>query len=591
MQNYKSITLDVNNCVEYKYINAKQGDMDSRFLKITLTENGEKIEPANRCTASFRCLKPDGRICVNKSTINADGTITVTLTEQVLASAGTVRADISLLDGKAVLSSATFFIMVEASPASEGSLSSDEFLMLVETTNEAIDAIHSMDDAVEHVLNGMDEVKAFVGYTDDDILGLCVDYENKRFTRLAGASGLNAGEDFDRFSMFGGRRRCNVAKDGTIKAFYGDADYSDVGSSQDGQIMVYQPKFYYKVVPLKMDKITDGLGYHIRKANYYITDSPHIGFKLHPAFYDENGNEIDYILYSAYESAYWDSSLNSWFHDGIMTDSDIDYTRDSLWSLSGKKPISGETKNLTKDHFELLAHVLGKGWHLETIKTFSANQLLMMIEFGTMNFQDAIGHGVVALSSDATYNASSLTGSTSELGNATGKASATINEIAGEETKYTEDGKVAVSYRGIENPWGNIYKHISGINIWGDGSMLGGQPYVADDFDFNSSKNTDNYKPVGFVLPNGEGYISAMGYGSKKYDWLFMPSELKGNSVLPVGDYTNTSSDVQGYRMIMHCGAWNNNLAAGIFDYICLYGTESKSRNLGGRLVYIPTAE
>ncbi len=38
MQNYQSITLDVNNCVDYVYVNAKQGDIDSRFLKITLTE-------------------------------------------------------------------------------------------------------------------------------------------------------------------------------------------------------------------------------------------------------------------------------------------------------------------------------------------------------------------------------------------------------------------------------------------------------------------------------------------------------------------------------------------------------------------------
>ena len=158
---------------------------------------------------------------------------------------------------------------------------------------------------------------------------------------------------------------------------------------------------------------------------------------MKPAFYDENGKEIDYILYYAYESSYWDSSLNVWFKDGTMTDTNIDYTRDSLWSLSGKKPISGAVKNLTKDNFELLAHNLGSGWHLETIKAVAANQLLMMIEFGTMNFQDVIGKGVVAFQSNATYNASSLTGSTKDLGNATGQAAKTINEIAGVETEYT----------------------------------------------------------------------------------------------------------------------------------------------------------
>ena len=56
MQNYQSITLDVNNCVDYVYVNAKQGDIDSRFLKITLTENGNKIIPTSRCTAALDVL-------------------------------------------------------------------------------------------------------------------------------------------------------------------------------------------------------------------------------------------------------------------------------------------------------------------------------------------------------------------------------------------------------------------------------------------------------------------------------------------------------------------------------------------------------
>ena len=391
--------------------------------------------------------------------------------------------------------------------------------------------------------------------------------------------------------MYGARKRCTVAKDGTIYAFCGDDDYNDSGSANDGQIMVYQPKFYYKVVPLKIEKIVDGLGYHIRKANYYISDTPHIGFKLHPAFYDENGNELDYILFSAYEGSYWDSSMQTFFKDGTMDDADTDLTKDTICSLSGKKPVSGAVKNLTKDNLELLAQNLGHGWHLEMIKTLAANQLLMMIELGTMNVQNAIGKGVVAFQSNADFNASSLTGSTKELGNATGVAASTRNEIGGEETSYGDDGKVAVSYRGMENPWGNLYRHINGINIWGDGSMLGGQLHIADDFNFNASKHTDNYTPVGFTLPNGAGYISAMGYGSKKFDWLFMASEVEGNSSLPVGDYTETTADDNGYRTVINGGAYYNNFAAGIFDYYCAASATIKNRNFGGRLVYIPTAE
>ena len=441
-------------------------------------------------------------------------------------------------------------------------------------------------DATLEAISLIDGYYGFEGH--EDILGLQVDYENKLFTRLAGAAGKSAGTDFDSFNIYGERRRCAVAKDGTIKAFCGDANYNDSGSANDGQIMVYQPKFYYKVVPLKTEKIVDGLGYHIRKANYYITDTSKPGFKLHPAFYDENGNEVDYILFSAYEGSYWDSSMQTYFKDGTMTDADTDLTKDSICSLSGKKPISGAIKNLTQTNLELLAKNLGDGWHLETIKAVAANQLLMMIELGTMNAQDAIGKGIVDFTSNATFNASSLTGSTKDLGNKTGSASSTKNEVGGVETSYSDNGKVAISYRGMENPWGNIYRFVNGFNIWGNGTMLGGQPYISDDFDFNTSKNTDNYKPAGFTLPNGSGYASAMGYGDEKYDWLFMPSEFEGTTALPIGDYSDTTPNINGYRMAMNFGDYYNNFAAGIFKYTCNYGVGGKSRTLGGRLVYIP---
>jgi hypothetical protein len=45
------------------------------------------------------------------------------------------------------------------------------------------------------------------------------------------------GSDFDKFLMYGGRVRCNVADDGTINAFYGEESYKDDGSN--GQVMVY----------------------------------------------------------------------------------------------------------------------------------------------------------------------------------------------------------------------------------------------------------------------------------------------------------------------------------------------------------------
>lgn len=438
--------------------------------------------------------------------------------------------------------------------------------------------------------NEVEDIKAYIGYTDDDIAGLCVDYENKTFKRLAGAVNLSQGADFNKFKMYGGRRRCNVLDDGTITAYYGDANFAEDGSN--GQVMVFQPAFYYKVVPLKLEKNSDsGIGYHLRKANYYVSSKPKTGFKLHPAFYDENGNAINYILFSAYEGSMYDVSAKAYVNDNV--DESITYEDgDLLCSVAGKKPISGFRQGIgTKSNLELMAQNRGAGGHLETSKVISANQLLMMIELAMMNMQTGIGQGVVSITGSTAYNCSSLTGSTADLGNATGQAVKTINEIGGTQTAYTESGKVSVSYRGIENPWGNSSKHIQGINIWGDGSMGGGQPYIANNFTFNESKHSDNYEPVGFTLSNANGYIKAMGYGSEKYDWLFMPSEIGGTSALPVGDIVYIAPNLNGYRIIQQGGSCRSGDRAGSFSLICNGTVGDRSRGAGGRLLYVPTAK
>ena len=452
------------------------------------------------------------------------------------------------------------------------------------TKTEADNALGEKADKAE-----VDDVKAFVGYTDEDIVGLCVDYENKTFTRLAGAVNLSQGADFNKFEMYGGRKRCNVLDDGTITAYYGDESYAEDGSN--GQVMVYQPAFYYKVVPLKLEKNTDsGIGYHLRKANYYVSSKPKTGFKLHPAFYDENGNPVNYILFSADEGSMYDVSAKAYVNDNV--DSITYEDGDLLCSVAGKKPISGLKKGIgTKSNLEQMAQNRGAGWHLETIKATSANQLLMMIEVGMMNSQNGIGQGVVSIPDNSAYNCSSLTGSTADLGNGTGQATETINEIGGTETAYNVNGKVSVSYRGVENPWGNIWKHVQGINIWGDGTMCGGQPFVAENFAFNESKHSDNYKGVGFTLANANGYINAMGYGNEEYDWLLMPSEIGGTNSLPVGDYLYTESNLNGYRINRFGGCFNTFSQAGGFNWRGIDNVDYRSRVTGGRLIYIPTAK
>ena len=452
-----------------------------------------------------------------------------------------------------------------------------------------IDELKSENFNSQEILSGVADIRAYLGITADDIVGIQVDYKNKTFKRLAGAVNLSKGSDFDKFTMFGGRKRCNVADGGSIVAWYGDADYKEDGSM--GQVMVYQPKFYYLVCPVEYDPIDTGLGYHLRKANYYVSEKPRAGFRLHPAFYDASGNEIDYFLTSAYEGSIYDASASAY----LLNDEQVMNTgEDKFSSIAGARPASGSSQNLTRPNIEAMAQNRGTNWHSDLIKQVSAEQMLMIIEMGMMNLQTAIAQGVVSLpwttGSDTTSSYAAATGSTASLGNGTGRAEKTTTYEGGVAKEYTVDGKTSVCWRGKENFWGNIWKFVYGINIWGNGKMGGGQPYICSDFNFAESKNSGNYEGAGFTVTQKEGYISAMGY-STACDWLFIASECLGNSSLPVGDYTYVTVNLNGYRIALLGGRWNDWANAGGFYWDLNAGVGARSRNFGGRLVYIPTGD
>lgn len=452
-----------------------------------------------------------------------------------------------------------------------------------------IDELKSENFNSQEILSGVADIRAYLGITADDIVGIQVDYKNKTFKRLAGAANLTKGSDFDKFTMFGGRKRCNVADDGSIVAWYGDADYKEDGSM--GQVMVYQPKFYYLVCPVEYDHIDTGIGYHLRKANYYVSEKPRAGFRLHPAFYDASGNEIDYFLTSAYEGSIYDASASAY----LLNDEQVMNTgEDKFSSIAGARPASGSSQNLTRPNIEAMAQNRGTNWHGDLIKQVSAEQMLMIIEMGMMNLQTAIAQGIVSLpwttGSDTTSSYAAATGSTASLGNGTGRAEKTTTYEGGVAKEYTVDGKTSVCWRGKENFWGNIWKFVYGINIWGNGKMGGGQPYICSDFSFAESKNSGNYEPAGFTVTNANGYISAMGY-STACDWLFIASECLGNSSLPVGDYTYITVNLNGYRIALLGGCWSSGGNAGGFYWYLGNGVGDRYRNIGGRLVYIPTRD
>ena len=433
------------------------------------------------------------------------------------------------------------------------------------------------------------DLKALVGYTDGDIYGVEVDFVNKKFTRLAGAVNRTPGEGFDGINCFGGRKRCNLTNDGRVAAYYGETGFSTTGKltqavdrNPEGtetpdttlqfasgtvvQVMVEQPKFYYKVVPLNVEK--KHKGGITRKVRYYVSDTPKAGFKLHPAFV-ENGNENEKIYVAAFEGSLYDASAAVY----ILDDSQVaDFTADMLSSIANAKPLSGLTQSATRANVRKLAEKRGSGWEQAYAATVSASQMLMLIEYASFNMQSCIGNGAVSKTDDGATNMSEPTGTTINLGNASGVA-ANFNGIQ------------MISYRGEENFWGNIWGWVDGINQYMDATTHEGTIYIAD-HTFTDDIGTGAYEDAGIIAVFGDGYVSAFCY-SEKYDWLFIPGELLGNTALPVGDYCWNGNT--GWRVAILGARWDSGLVAGAFYWSLINASSNRGRSIGGRLVYVPS--
>lgn len=435
------------------------------------------------------------------------------------------------------------------------------------------------------------DLRAYVGYTDGDIYGVEVDFANKKFTRLAGAVGMAGGEPFDKVRAMGGRKRCNLTDDGVVVAYQGDPAFSSSGVLTQAvtvgdttypvgtkvQVMVEQPKFYYKVVPMMLERASDTAdqGWKTRKVRYYISDTLKAGFRVHPQFIC-NGKENDYIYKSAYEGCLWDKSAAAY----IMDDAQVaDFANDMLSSIANAQPVSGKTQNLTRANTRKLAQNRGHGWEQQYAAVLAGTQLLMLIEYGNFNSQNNIGRGVVNkpwLEDGVNY--AELTGATVNLGNASGAVT-------------NANGYNVVSYRGEENLWGNIWKWEDGLNIENPSTFAADDGQVgilyAADHGFTDDTGAAPYEDTGIRVPYIDwSYINAFGY-SETYDWLFVGVEGKGNSSVPVGDCVKNINP--GWHGAMSGASWNSGADAGVFCLDLDRSAGARGRGISGRSVYIPS--
>lgn len=411
------------------------------------------------------------------------------------------------------------------------------------------------------------------------VYGVKADWANNTYTRLESAIGKTAGANFDDVNAFGGRKRCIVTDDRKILAFHGESGYTETGKltvavTKDGtsyavgtsvQVMVYQPKFYYKVTPVTKVANPHGTGFMIRAAEYYVSDTLYEGFKVHPAFV-RNGVEIPYILLSAFEA----STQNS--NNTYVTNNASLGNR--LSSIAGAKPATGSdgsnTHSFTRNIARSLAAARGTGWQIGDGLTAALSQMLFTIEFGDMNSQTVLDQGNV--NNTGSYAGVLATGGTSHLGNASGFGAGDV-------------GKRCVSYRGEENLWGNVWTWQDGLNCHNSNV---GIAYWADS-NFSDDTTSSPYKTTGFNFARTNGYISAYGY-SDSCDFMFIPCEVSGDTALPVGDYFYQNASSSTMTVAFLGGGCGNGLLAGLFDW-AVHNVSSRSGwSIGSRVVCVPNA-
>lgn len=432
------------------------------------------------------------------------------------------------------------------------------------------------------------DIAGFPEDVERDIYGIEADFTSHTYTRLSGAVGKSAGTDFDSIPCFGGRRRCILTDAGVVLAYYGEPGYTELGTlatnlrvgkkdyprGTNVQVMVEQPLFYYKTIPLLLEKAADDgeKGYRMRRARYYVSMTPKPGFRVHPAFIHDNA-VCDAVYLAAFEGSVYDVSASAYDNNDVGS-FDCSYsTGDRLSSIGGVKPASGAFGALTRANARALAFNRGKGWVLSTIQTVALTELLFAVEYAGMDMQAALGHGVTTKIDDKTTNMAEPTGSTSALGNASGSlANANCLNV--------------VSYRGEENFFGNIWTWVDGINI--KNGPEASEAFVAD-HSFADDSESKPYQNVGVSIARTKGYVSAFAY-SQNYDWLFLAAETTRDSACSIGDYFYPDMTDNGWRLCMLGSSWYNGMQAGGF-YLAVDATApGHYRHIGARLAFIPSS-
>lgn len=225
------------------------------------------------------------------------------------------------------------------------------------------------------------------------------------------------------------------------------------------------------------------------------------------------------------------------------------------YSKSGAAPLVSTTRGNARTG----SRAKGDGWHQYDYATWCAIWLLYLVEYADWDSQSKIGRGYVDGNSAALSS-----GATDSMVYHTGRAAG-------------DDGKTAVQYRHIENPWGNVSQ-------WADGVVFSARAaYICLDPSKYAEVISTDYAAAGVTLPLS-GWIKHVGVSSA-FPWAFLPDEKGGSNTMYIPDRIYTYES--GGTMYVG-GAWENGSPNGLFAFSAGQSPAIISMSISARLLFIP---
>lgn len=375
-------------------------------------------------------------------------------------------------------------------------------------------------------------------------------------------------------------RRCLLDRDGGVKEYLGD-EFSWGGSYLDYAVMTEMPEHWYKLY-------FNGTKFRMMLSEIPLPGYKHVD-KFYISTYEARMYRTDNLLCSAAGASKLSDPNSINFRGGDNT---------AEWDDTYRSLLGCPVTNLTIDQFRQAARKRGSGWEMYTYNAHKALFWLFAVEYATLDSQkpfnakkDAngfaqggLGPGPTQMTDWANFNNSNPLipcGYTNEFGNGSGEKAYVVKNASG----GTHATLMANRYRGIENPFGHIWKYTDGANIQvttGDSglSIL----WTTDDPSNFSDTSYTGYDKKGNICRTN-GYAKKMLLGE---DGDIVATEVGGSSSTYWCDYYYTYTQANRLQVVLVGGNAGDGSYVGL-AYVHTSHTPSDAyRYIGSRLCFFP---